>query len=250
MDRARRDDATPYRALSGELAEVLRYGENPHQEAAFYRSGDRRPGVATATQLQGKAFSFNNLNDTDAAFELVAEFDRPHAGDRHHQARQPLRRRRPAPAWPRPTGALWPATRSRPSAASWRPTARSTRIRRAPSSDIFTEVIVAPDADEAARQIISAKKNLRPAARPAAMPDPRAGGMTVRSLSPAAICCSRATTPGMSPAHGPQGGDQAPADRSGDRRPPASPLPSASTSSRTPSSTSRTVPRSASAPGR
>ena len=53
----------------------LRYGENPHQTAAFYRTPEQRRGVATAVQHQGKELSYNNLNDTDAAFELVAEFD-------------------------------------------------------------------------------------------------------------------------------------------------------------------------------
>ena len=61
--------------FAGERAQIMRYGENPHQTAAFYRDGSARPGVATATQLQGKELSFNNLNDTDAAYELVAEFD-------------------------------------------------------------------------------------------------------------------------------------------------------------------------------
>ena len=55
--------------------EVMRYGENPHQSAGFYVNGDTRPGVATARQVQGKELSYNNINDTDAAFELVAEFD-------------------------------------------------------------------------------------------------------------------------------------------------------------------------------
>src|SRR5690606_22779812 len=63
------------RAFAGQLAQPLRYGEHPHQEAAFYTTGDSRPGVATARQWQGKALSYNNINDTDAAFELVAEFD-------------------------------------------------------------------------------------------------------------------------------------------------------------------------------
>src|SRR3546814_9822823 len=59
----------------------LRYGENPHQQAAFYVTGEKRPGVATAQQLQGKELSYNNLNDTDAAFELVSEFaDKPKIG--------------------------------------------------------------------------------------------------------------------------------------------------------------------------
>ncbi len=62
------------RVIAGKLAEALRYGENPHQWAAFYRTAEKRFGVATATQLQGKELSYNNLNDTDAAYELVAEF--------------------------------------------------------------------------------------------------------------------------------------------------------------------------------
>lgn len=65
----------PNIVLGASLRQITRYGENPHQEAAFYVNGDDRPGVAAATQLQGKELSFNNLNDTDAAFELVAEFD-------------------------------------------------------------------------------------------------------------------------------------------------------------------------------
>src|SRR6185369_15032941 len=63
------------RAFGGLLRQGLRYGENPHQEAAFYSDGSNRPGVATARQIQGKELSYNNINDTDAAYELVAEFD-------------------------------------------------------------------------------------------------------------------------------------------------------------------------------
>jgi phosphoribosylaminoimidazolecarboxamide formyltransferase/IMP cyclohydrolase len=63
--------------LGGKLKQTLRYGENPHQKAAFYAGGAARPGIAGAEQIQGKELSFNNLNDTDAAFELVAEFDKP-----------------------------------------------------------------------------------------------------------------------------------------------------------------------------
>src|SRR6185503_1511217 len=67
------------RSFGGVLRQGLRYGENPHQEAAFYADGSARPGVATAKQLQGKELSYNNINDTDAAYELAAEFD-PKAG--------------------------------------------------------------------------------------------------------------------------------------------------------------------------
>ena len=67
--RARRRRRPPFRALGGAIAEVLRYGENPHQTAAFYRTPEQRPGVATARQVQGKQLSYNNINDTDAAYE-------------------------------------------------------------------------------------------------------------------------------------------------------------------------------------
>ena len=63
------------RAFGGRLDQRMRYGENPHQAAGFYVDGEPRPGVATARQMQGKELSYNNINDTDAAFELVAEFD-------------------------------------------------------------------------------------------------------------------------------------------------------------------------------
>ena len=77
-----RQDSFPERfAISGRLRQTLRYGENPHQNAGFYVTGDR-PGVATAIQAQGKALSYNNLNDTDAAFECVAEFTE---SDRRHR---------------------------------------------------------------------------------------------------------------------------------------------------------------------
>src|ERR1700744_6032397 len=69
------NDPPRRRALGGTLRQPLRYGENPHQQAAFYVDGSTRPGVASAKQLQGKELSYNNINDTDAAYELVAEFD-------------------------------------------------------------------------------------------------------------------------------------------------------------------------------
>src|SRR6266700_3001976 len=68
-------DAPDFRAFGGRLIQALRYGENPHQKAAFYVTPDKRPGVATARQLQGKELSYNNINDTDAAYECIGEFD-------------------------------------------------------------------------------------------------------------------------------------------------------------------------------
>src|SRR5690606_36147620 len=71
-------EALPARfALAGRRQQALRYGENPHQQAALYLGGEARPGVATARQLQGKELSYNNLADADAALECVAEFDEP-----------------------------------------------------------------------------------------------------------------------------------------------------------------------------
>src|SRR6185312_7624120 len=70
------DDAYPERkTIGGVRLQTMRYGENPHQSAAFYKTGENRPGIATAKQLQGKELSYNNVADTDAAIELVAEFD-------------------------------------------------------------------------------------------------------------------------------------------------------------------------------
>ncbi len=69
------EETPAWRAFGGRLRGTLRYGENPHQSAGFYVSGDRRSGVASAVQVQGKELSYNNINDTDAAYELVAEFD-------------------------------------------------------------------------------------------------------------------------------------------------------------------------------
>src|SRR3546814_14364533 len=63
-----------HRVIGGILKEEMRYGENPQQSAGFYVTGEQRPGVATANLLQGKQLSYNNINDTDGAYELVAEF--------------------------------------------------------------------------------------------------------------------------------------------------------------------------------
>ena len=70
-----KDEQPPVRAFGGRLAQVMRYGENPHQQAGFYLTADARVGVATAKQMQGKQLSYNNINDTNAAFECVSEFD-------------------------------------------------------------------------------------------------------------------------------------------------------------------------------
>src|SRR2546430_5074827 len=68
-------EAPDFRAFGGRLIQSLRYGENPHQTAAFYATPEKRPGVSTARQLQGRELSYNNINDTDAAYECIGEFD-------------------------------------------------------------------------------------------------------------------------------------------------------------------------------
>ena len=132
--RELKDDAPDFRAFGGRLIQSLRYGENPHQTAAFYRTPDKRPGVATARQLQGKELSYNNINDTDAAYECIAEFDADaHRRLRDRQARQSLRRRRGNRSRQRLSQGAGLRTRPRPMAASSRSTARSMRKPRAPS---------------------------------------------------------------------------------------------------------------------
>jgi len=69
------DDYPLSKTIGASRLQTMRYGENPHQTAAFYKTGESRPGVATARQLQGKELSYNNVADTDAAIELVSEFD-------------------------------------------------------------------------------------------------------------------------------------------------------------------------------
>jgi len=168
----------PRLAIAGALRQELRYGENPHQAAAFYAT-DARPGVATATQIQGKELSYNNLNDTDAAFECVAEFDAPtvvivkHANPCGIASATSL-----AEAWDA-------ALRCDPVSAFGGIVALNRTLDAAAAekiSAIFTEVIVAPDADEAAKAILARKKNLR-VLLTGGLPDAGAPGLTFKSLA-------------------------------------------------------------------
>ena len=176
-----REETFPNRiAVAGSLRQTLRYGENPHQQAAFYVSGnDPRPGIATATQVQGKELSYNNLNDTDAAYECVAEFDNPavvivkHANPCGVATGSSL-----ADAWDR-------ALRCDPTSAFGGIVAVNRLLDAAAAEKIatlFTEVIIAPEADEAAKAILARKKNLR-LLLTGGLPDPTAPGMTFRSVS-------------------------------------------------------------------
>ena len=177
-------DSTPKRrSFAGTLAQSLRYGENPHQEAALYLTGEARPGVATAKQMQGKELSYNNLNDTDAAFELVSEFDPAQAGPavaiiKHANPCGVATAETLAEAYARalacdPVSAFGGIIACNLPLDG--PTAEAI-------SKIFTEVIIAPDADERAREILAAKKNLR-LLLTGGLPDATASGMTVRSIA-------------------------------------------------------------------
>ena len=176
-----REETFPNRiAVAGSLRQTLRYGENPHQQAAFYVFGNApRPGIATATQVQGKELSYNNLNDTDAAYECVAEFDNPavvivkHANPCGVATGSSL-----AGAWDR-------ALRCDPTSAFGGIVAVNRLLDAAAAEKIatlFTEVIIAPEADEAAKAILARKKNLR-LLLTGGLPDPAAPGMTFRSVS-------------------------------------------------------------------
>jgi phosphoribosylaminoimidazolecarboxamide formyltransferase/IMP cyclohydrolase len=184
-------EATPkYRAFGGILAESLRYGENPHQMAAFYLNGEQRPGVATARQLQGKALSYNNLNDTDAALECVGEFA-PSAG----AAVVIVKHANPCGV---ATGAtLLSAYRNAlacdPVSAFGGIVALNQRLDVETALaiiEIFTEVIVAPDATAEAIEIVASKKNLR-LLLTGALPDARAPGVIVKSLAGGLLVQSR-----------------------------------------------------------
>jgi phosphoribosylaminoimidazolecarboxamide formyltransferase/IMP cyclohydrolase len=170
------------RAFAGTLRQSLRYGENPHQSAAFYTDGSARPGVATATQWQGKELSYNNINDTDAAFELVSEFapgDGPACAIIKHA---------------NPCGVARGATLAdaygrafdcdRTSAfggivALNRPLDLATAKA---ITEIFTEVVIAPGADEDARAHFATKKNLR-LLTTEGLADPAAPGLSFRQVA-------------------------------------------------------------------
>jgi phosphoribosylaminoimidazolecarboxamide formyltransferase/IMP cyclohydrolase len=169
------------RAFAGTLAQSLRYGENPHQQAAFYTDGTGRPGVATAQQWQGKELSYNNINDTDAAFELVAEF----AGK--GPACAIIKHANPCGVATGETllDAYRRAYDCDRTSAFGGIIALNQTLDAATAEEIckiFTEVVIAPDADDAARAVFAAKKNLR-LLTTGALPDPMAAGLTFRQVS-------------------------------------------------------------------
>jgi len=176
------EKAPAWRALGGKLRQSLRYGENPHQGAAFYVTGEQRYGVATAKQLQGKELSYNNLNDTDAAFELVAEFD------------------------PKDTAAVAIIKHANPCGVAEGATLleaykrafecdsvsafggivalnkRLDKVTAEAIAEIFTEVVIAPEADEDAVAVFAKKKNLR-LLTTGGLPDPATPGLALKTVA-------------------------------------------------------------------
>jgi phosphoribosylaminoimidazolecarboxamide formyltransferase/IMP cyclohydrolase len=176
------ETAPKFRAFGGTYAGDLRYGENPHQQAAFYKMAPARAGVATARQLQGKQLSYNNLNDTDAAFELVAEF----AAD-EQAAVAIIKHANPCGVAVAANlrDAYLLALRCDPTSAFGGIVALNRTLDAAAAEEItkiFTEVIIAPDADNAAIAIVAAKTNLRLLVT-GGLPDPRGMGLTFKSLA-------------------------------------------------------------------
>jgi phosphoribosylaminoimidazolecarboxamide formyltransferase / IMP cyclohydrolase len=181
------EEFPPRLVFAGALKQTLRYGENPHQRAAFYTDGTARAGIATMRQAQGKELSYNNLNDTDAAIEAVAEFEAPaivivkHANPCGVATAESL------------TAAWDLALRCDPTSAFGGIVAANRTLDAAAAeriAAIFTEVVVAPDADEGARAVFARKKNLR-LLLTGGLPDPAAPGLTFRSVAGGFLAQSR-----------------------------------------------------------
>ncbi|MDO9416778.1 bifunctional phosphoribosylaminoimidazolecarboxamide formyltransferase/IMP cyclohydrolase [Pararhizobium sp.] len=177
------DIAMPqHRVIGGVLKEEMRYGENPHQKAGFYITGDQRPGVATATLLQGKQLSYNNINDTDAAFELVAEF-LPERG----AACAIIKHANPCGV---ATGSTLLEAYTRAlacdSVSAFGGIVALNQTLDAETAEeivkLFTEVIIAPAVSDEARAIVARKPNLRLLVT-GALPDPRVPGISAKTVS-------------------------------------------------------------------
>ena len=185
-----KDDAPEYRAFGGKLIQSLRYGENPHQTAAFYKSPGARFGVASARQVQGKELSYNNINDTDAAYEAIAEFDPARTAAcvivKHAN-----------PCGVAEGDSLLDAYKKALACDSTSAFGGIVALNRTLDAEaakaiteIFTEVIIAPDATDEAIALVAAKKNLR-LLLAGGVPDPRANGLTVKSVAGGLLVQSR-----------------------------------------------------------
>src|SRR5271168_444913 len=183
-------DAPDFRAFGGRLIQAMRYGENPHQTAAFYSTPDKRAGVATTRQLQGKELSYNNINDTDAAYECLAEFDAARTAAcvivKHAN-----------PCGVAEGDDLLGAYRKALACDSTSAFGGIVALNRTLDAEaaraiteIFTEVIIAPDATDEAMAIVAAKKNLR-LLLAGGLPDPRAIGLTAKTVAGGLLVQSR-----------------------------------------------------------
>lgn len=173
--------------IAGVRRQAMRYGENPHQSAALYSINDPRPGVASAKQIQGKELSYNNLNDTDAAYELVAEFAEPavaiikHANPCGVAVGESI------------TEAYLKALACDPVSAFGGIIAVNRPIDAATAAEmgkLFLEVIIAPAIDADAAAVLAHKKNLRVLVA-GALPDASRPGIVFRSLAGGFLTQSR-----------------------------------------------------------
>lgn len=185
-----KEAAPVWRSISGKLIETLRYGENPHQNAAFYKTPSLRPGVASARQVQGKSLSYNNINDTDAAYECVAEFD-----PKRTAAVAIIKHANPCGV--AESKSLADAYRKALACDSVSAFGGIIALNRPLDAEaaramveIFTEVIIAPGASQEAIDIIGAKKNLRLLLADS-LPDPREKGLNYKSVAGGLLVQSR-----------------------------------------------------------
>ncbi len=166
-------------SMAGKLLQTLRYGENPHQRAALYCDGTKRAGVSTATMLQGKELSYNNLNDTDAAFELVSEFEAPTVAIIKHA--------NPCGVASADTmlDAYKLAYRCDPVSAFGGIIALNRSLDAHTAKEIlkiFVEVIIAPSIDSDALEILKSKPNVR-VLQTGIMADPTEKRYAIKTIS-------------------------------------------------------------------
>ena len=149
-----------YFTIGGPRIQTLRYGENPHQQAALYRTSDKRFGIVDAQQVQGKELSYNNINDADAALELLREFSSDTSACVIVKHANPCGVALGATLLAAYQKAFaCDSTSAFGGIIAFNQTLDGTTALEL--SQIFTEVIIAPEADENARRIIAEKKNLR-----------------------------------------------------------------------------------------
>ena len=175
-------DAPRRRVFAGTKAQGLRYGENPHQGAAFYTDGSDVPGVATAMQHQGKELSYNNINDTDAAFRLVSEFapeDGPAVAIIKHANPCGVAR---GDTFAEAYGRAFDCDRTSAFGGIIALNGTLDAETAQAMTGILTEVVIAPDATDEAKAVFAAKKNLR-LLTTGGVPDPRAARLAAKQVA-------------------------------------------------------------------